>query len=199
MGKIGCWAYAASRCLDYLLTLPEVDPERVAVCGHSRLGKTALWCGAQDPRFSAVFGNNAGAGGDALFRGKQGEHIADLVRVFPFWFCPRFAEYAGREEELPLDQHFLLAASAPRPLAVCGAEEDLWADPAAQYASCVRASEAWRLLGEEGLVCPDGMPASGTALTVGRVGFFHRPGLHALCRTDWNFYLDFWEKQQGRD
>lgn len=198
MGKIGCWAYAASRCLDYLLTIPEVDGDRVAVCGHSRLGKTALWCGAQDSRFSAVFGNNAGAGGDAVYRGKRGEQIADLARVFPYWFCPRLAEYAGRERELPLDQHFLLAASAPRPVAVVGAEEDVWADPIAQLISCAEASAAYRLFGHGGIELPEEMPAVGTALMGDGVGFFHRPHRHFLSRADWNFYLDFWETQQKR-
>ena len=198
MGKIGCWAYAASRCLDYLLTIPEVDPARVAVCGHSRLGKTALWCGAQDERFAAVFGNNAGAGGDAVYRGKRGEQIADLVRVFPYWFCPRLAEYAGREADFPLDQHFLLAAAAPRPVAVVGAEEDIWADPVAQLISCAAASDAYRLLGKKGIVLPEELPAPGTALIGDGVGFLHRPHRHALCRTDWNFYLDFWEAQRDR-
>lgn len=52
------------------------------MAGHSRGGKTALWCAARDDRFSLAFSNASGCMGAAVLRGKTGEHIAkDLPAV----------------------------------------------------------------------------------------------------------------------
>ncbi len=147
-GKLGMWAYGASRAADYLRDRPEIDAGRMAVMGHSRLGKAALLCGAMDERFILTVSNDSGAGGAALFRGKCGERVSDLTgNACAHWFCGNFASYAGREEELPFDQHFLLALTAPRYLYVAGASQDSWADPLSEFLACAAASPAFELCG----------------------------------------------------
>lgn len=182
-GKIGLWAYAASRVLDWLLTLPQIDPDRVAVIGHSRLGKTALWCAANDERFYAACSNDSGAGGDAIFRGKDGEHVVNLAKVFPFWFCPRFAEYSNREDEMPFDQHFLLAAIAPRKILLCAAQEDTWADPQAAICNLLTQDDP-------AFPTPEQLDAPPVRYCGSRLFYSLRAGLHFLSRSDWNFYMD---------
>ncbi len=191
-GKIGMWAFAASRLLDYLLDTGEFDESHIAVIGHSRLGKTALWCGAQDTRFNLVCSNNAGCSGDAITRYKEGEHVVDIVRSFPYWFCKNYKAYADNEENMPFDQHLLLSLVAPRLLCISAAENDKWADPISQFLSCVAASEAYEKQGVKGLVTPDRYPIPKERLFEGNIGFNYRPGDHFLSRDDWYAYISFW-------
>jgi len=194
-GKISMWAFAASRVMDYLETLDSIDKKRVAVMGHSRLGKTALWCGANDDRFSLVVSNNSGAGGAALFRGKVGEKIQDLVGTFPYWFNGNFKEYINREEKLPFDQHFLLSMIAPRYLYVSSAEDDEWADPKSEFLSCVAASPAYKFYGADGLISENCYPVVGQALHKGEIGYHLRKGTHFLSRDDWKNIIEFRNKK----
>ena len=190
-GKIALWAYAASRTADYLLTRPECDAKNLIVIGHSRLGKTALVCGAHDERFAFVISNDSGCSGAAVTRGKCGESLARITSVFPYWFAPRYAEFAGRERELPLDQHWLLALTAPRHLLVGSAVEDTWADPASEFLSCRAASSAWALYGLPGLRSFDRLPVPGEKYHDGYIGYHLRPGAHFMARTDWCRYMDY--------
>ncbi|MBQ8509758.1 MAG: hypothetical protein IJ493_07620 [Clostridia bacterium] len=191
-GKIGMWAWAASRSLDFLLTLGLFDTDRIAVCGHSRLGKTALWCGAQDTRFTHVFSNNAGCSGDAITRGKQGERIAFITKTFNYWFCDKYQEYKDDAiADMPFDQHFLMATIAPRKLAVGAASHDIWADPESEYLCCCAASEAWEKRDLVGLVHPDRLSEVGEVFNEGNVAFHQRYGEHAQIRSDWMTYIDF--------
>jgi len=181
-GKIGMWAFAASRVMDYLQSLDHIDNSRVYVVGHSRLGKTALWCAAQDERFAGAGVNNSGCGGSAIFRGKQGERIAQITSRFHYWFHESFKRYADCEDTLPVDQHMLAAMIAPRLLAVSNAEEDIWADPESEHITVREASRAYELLGVPGL--DDG----------GRIGYNLRAGTHFMSRDDWAFYLRFFRR-----
>lgn len=190
-GKIGMWAFGASRMLDALLTQPGVDSRRIYVLGHSRLGKAALWCAAQDERFAGAAVNNSGCAGVAITRGKAGERVADITRSFPYWFCGTYRQYAGREEAMPFDQHMLVALMAPRPLCVCDASLDTWADPVSEYRALQCASEAYALHGVDGLVGTQVLPHAGMALSAGRMGYRLREGTHFLSREDWSFYLKF--------
>ena len=197
-GKIGMWAFAASRVMDYLLTLPQVNHEQIFVLGHSRLGKTALWCAAQDLRFCGVASNAAGCSGDAISRVKKGEHIADICSRFPFWFCENYQKYAGHENLLPFDQHQLLALIAPRPLCIGCASEDIWADPDSEYLSARLATSAYDLLSAPGLLAGDHPHIQpGDCFHEGNIGFHCRKGTHFLGRNDWQQYMSFFrEKMQ---
>lgn len=191
-GKIGMWAYGASRVMDYLLTLDSIDKNCVSVMGHSRLGKTALWCGAQDRRFFAVMSNESGVGGASVLKHGSGEKVTDFIRCGSIdWFCENFRSFDGRENKMPFDQHFLLACIAPRYLYVASAEIDKGADPRSEFLSCCAASEAYKALGLDGIITPDAYPEPPVSLHEGRIGYHIRKNLHYLSRYDWNEFMRF--------
>lgn len=191
-GKLCVWAFAASRVLDAILTLPEVDADRVAVIGLSRLGKTALWAGASDKRFIVTISNESGCGGAALNRGKVGEALSGMTNVFPYWFCPDMTKLRDvPAEELSFDSHFLLALIAPRHLLIGSAAEDEWADPTSELLACYAASPAWTAFGKTGFVCDAASPVCDKAFPEGMIGYHMRSGGHSLLRTDWNHYMNY--------
>lgn len=197
-GKIAMWAWSAMRVMDYILLRDNIDHDHVAVIGHSRLGKTALLAGAMDERFRYVISNDSGCTGAALSRDKEGESIAQITDRFPFWFCPRYLRYAGKEREMPFDQHYLLSLIAPRHLMVGSAEEDLWAGPKNEFLGAVAANEAYALYGMKGLVHNDAFPDPDTVLDEGDCLYHYRRGTHYLSRLDWNAYMDFIDKKRNQ-
>jgi len=189
MGAIGAWAWALSRAVDYLVTNRRVDAGRIAVQGHSRLGKAALWAAAQDQRIALVISNESGAGGAALNKRIFGETVADLCRNFPHWFCPNFAKYSNNEEAMPVDSHELLALIAPRPVLITSAAGDRWSDPKGEFLAGAAADPVYQLL------CGDGIGSKQwpepPSLQMGRIGYFIRPGKHDVLQEDWEAYLAF--------
>lgn len=188
-GTIAAWAWGASRVMDYFET--DKDLGKVAVIGHSRGGKTALWAGAQDERFALVISNDSGCTGASISRRvfKARESVARINKSFPHWFCETYKTYADRESALPVDQHLLVALIAPRAVAVASASQDLGADPRGEFLSVVNAEPVYRLF-SKGLGT-DQMPMIGGVVHGNGMHYHLREGKHNLVLTDWTHYLDF--------
>ena len=208
-GKIGIWAWAAMRVIDYGLTLPGTDPDNIGVAGHSRLGKTAAYVAMMDERVRFTLTNAAGCAGDTLAHGgsglnrpyfnqELGELIEDMVRVFPFWFCKNYRKYAAKNMSDEFDQHFLIASIAPRYVMIGSCDLDGWADPKSQQLCALAASGAWEDQGLDGLVGgSDHYLEPGEALIDGHVGYFMIHSKHFLSRHCWRNFMAFVEKHKG--
>jgi len=191
-GTIAIWAWSLSRALDVLESESSVDSKRVAAFGFSRLGKAALWAGANDERFAMVISNESGAGGAKLFHRGVGEDIARLNTVFPHWFSRSFRKYIEKDRSLSFDQHMVISLIAPRPVYVASAEDDKNADPEGEFAGAKAAESVFRLLGAEGLPA-DAWPPVGTSVQ-GGIGYHVRSGKHDVTDFDWEQYLKFADK-----
>jgi hypothetical protein len=176
--------------LDYFTTDRAVDAKRVALIGHSRLGKTVLWAGARDPRCALVFSSCAGEMGSALARRDYGETVDDMAASFPWQFAGNFQKYAGHWNDLPVDAHLIIALNAPRPVFITGGTQDQWADPKGEFLAEVAAGPVYRLLGKKDLGASDGPPLD-TPLITGDLGFHYHTGGHAMTASDWKAFLDF--------
>jgi hypothetical protein len=192
---IMAWAWGIHRAVDHLQQEPAVNGDRIAVVGHSRLGKTALLAGAFDDRIALTVANQAGCGGSGPSRhdDPQAESVARITRAFPHWFCGNFKEFGADPSRLPFDQHALVALCAPRPVLFTAAAEDLWANPAGQFAVLKAATPVYELLGVKGLEA-DSMPAADAPLVDSRLGYWIRSGKHAMSPADWKTYMDFADK-----
>ncbi|MDO4949615.1 MAG: acetylxylan esterase [Bacteroidales bacterium] len=186
---VGAWAWGSSRMVDYLYTQDWADMQRIALMGHSRQGKAALWAGAQDTRFRVVISNCSGASGAALAKRRYGETVGLLTSVRPWWFCAAYAFYTDREEAMPFDQHELIALIAPRHVYVASAEDDAPADPKGEFLATSYAEPVYRLYGLKGLDT-DVMPATNHPI-MHDAGYHIRTGIHDVTDYDWQRYMDF--------
>lgn len=193
-GKVAMWAWAAQRALDYAVTQEELDKDYAVVCGHSRLGKSALLAAATDERFTFAYSNGAGCSGSCITRQKNGERVKDICDKFPYWFCENYKKYADREEEMPFDQHFLAALVAPRYLAMGSDNDGPLSDAAADMLTCVAVSKVYEDMGKPGFVFDGNRPQEGCVWHDGNVGYHMRKGLHYFDRYDWNMLMSFVKK-----
>ena len=182
-GTLGAWAWGFSRVMDWIETRPELDSSRVAIVGHSRGGKTALWAGAQDTRFAMVVANGSGCGGAKLSRLglEKAENFRQILHNFPNWFCPAFTEWIDRDPEITHDADDLLRLIAPRLLYVSSATEDAWAGPAAEKAAWDAAHDVWKAVGLES-----------------NMGYHIHEGKHKLRPDDWEQFMDFTDRHGWR-
>ncbi len=194
-GTIAAWAWGMQRAVDYLVTNPDLDKKRIAVVGHSRLGKTALLAGAFDERIALVIPHQAGCGGTAPSRGKVGESVQRINTSFPHWFNGTFKEFNTQPERLPFDQNCLAALVAPRPLLFTNAVEDTWANPGGQFQVLKAADPVYRFLEAGGLEA-DKMPEPGKLID-SKLGYFIRPGKHSMGKEDWLVFWAFADKHLG--
>jgi hypothetical protein len=198
---IAMWAWGLCRIYESFPFLEDgptkqelnIDYEKIAVIGHSRLGKTALWAGAIEPRFAMVISNNSGCCGAALSRREYGETVHRVNTVFPQWYCGNFKKYSLDVNSLPFDQHELIALIAPRPIYIASAVEDQWADPKGEFLGGLYADPVYRLLGTDGIAGVKDMP--GVHQPVGGTISYHiRDGVHEVTEYDWEQYLNFADK-----
>ena len=189
-GVLATISWSAMRALDYLETDEDIDHARVAIMGHSKLGKATLWAAAQNERFALAISAQSGCAGAALWRRRSGETLSKMVTRFPYWLCRNAWKFVNQEDDLPVDQHMLLALMAPRPVYVAGSEKDSWADPRGEYLSAYFASEVYQLLGKQGLTSKD-QPPLNEAIIQSDVGYHIRPGGHSVEAFDWEQFLKF--------
>ena len=189
-GVLSACAYGASRGMDYLETDADIDHTRIAIMGHSKMGKATLWTAAQDDRFALAISAQSGCAGAALWRRKSGETLKKMVTRFPYWLCRNAWKFVEQEDDLPIDQHMLLACIAPRPVYVHSSTEDTWADPRGEYLSAYHASEVYEFLGKKGLTSPD-LPEIREPILTSDVGFHIREGGHSIDPYDWEQFMKF--------
>jgi hypothetical protein len=189
-GTISAWAWGVSRCLDYFETDKAIDARRVAITGASRLGKTVLWAGAQDRRVAAVFAVVPGELGASLIRRDWGETLDDMAQNFPWQFAGNLQKWVGKWDDLPVDQHLLIALCAPRPVYVNGGLNDQWSDPKGEFLALVAAGPVYRLLGAKDLGVTE-VPPLDKPVTSGSLAFHYHSAGHTAVPADWKAFLDF--------
>lgn len=196
-GAISAWAWGYQRAVDCLEAQSEIDSCRIAVHGHSRLGKTALWAGANDTRIALTVSCCSGCLGAKLSRRYMGEDFSWIEQWNPHWTSPEFKKYIDRDRDIPVDQNQLIGCIAPRPVFIFSASEDEYADPKGEFLAAYEASQFYRLCGLRGLGT-DTMPPPDTA--VGEdIGYFCHTGDHNFYPGNWDVLLDFTDKLWQND
>lgn len=186
-GAVAAWGWAFSRMIDVLENDPRIDQHAIITWGHSRYGKSALLAAAFDDRIDGVISHQSGTGGASLNRRKKGESVKAITNTYPHWFASRYAQYAGREDEMLIDQHHLLALIAPRPVLLGNARRDVWSDPNGAFRAAMGADPVYELAGATGLDqqrLDEWKPDADIA-------FWIRPGTHGVVKEDWPAFLEF--------
>lgn len=181
------WAFATSRCVDFLYTLPDIDKSKIAVTGHSRNAKAALLAAAMDDRIDAAIVSHPGTGAGSfnLWRyagDKYGaETLESSTRQFQYWNNPRMRFFIGRENKLPFDSHYLLSLLAPRACLMGTGEHDKVGEVWGDQQCYLETKKVYQLLGEEQ-----------------KLGFYASPGGHEETTAMTENYLDWLDMQFGR-
>jgi cephalosporin-C deacetylase-like acetyl esterase len=178
-------AWGASRVIDYLYQLPEVDTARIALTGHSRNGKQSLMAAAFDDRIKAVVSSSGGTGGESTFRWSDerfdSESLEEITRVFPHWFSPRLHWFTGREQKLPVDQNSLMSLIAPRGLMLVSAITEGQGNPWGVSQSYQSVKKVYRFLKADS-----------------NIAILLRRGRHQHAARDVEDFLDFFDYTFGR-
>lgn len=191
---LSAWAFGLQRMADYLVTDPGVDAQRLVVLGTSRLGKAALWAGANDERIALTIPNVAGTCGAAMSRRNEREDINAITITFRWWLNPALNSYAGKEDELPVDQHELLACLAPRKVYLSNAQTDTSNDVRGTWDALMLSAEAFRLYGMETIEgSTQDAPPAGPVFSES-MGFHIREGNHGITPVDWGHYFDYMDQ-----
>jgi len=198
MRALGAWGWGAMRAMDYFEQDTDIDAGRAALVGHSRGGKAALWTGANDQRWAITISNGSGAGGATLSRRKFGETVADLNTSFPHWFSKNLKAFSGKEEEMPIDQHMLLASIAPRAVYISSATKDQWADPRGEYLALKKGSEVYSTIYGLDISFPEIASFSNPVLQK-YAGYHIKVGVHSLTLYDWELFMDFADVQFDKE
>lgn len=195
-GAISAWAWGLSRAMDYFETDKQVDSKRIALQGASRLGKTVLWTGVHDQRFSVVIASISGEGGAALSRRNYGEnikHITDTSRYF-YQFAANYHSYAAKVNSLPFDAHMLVALMAPRPLLLQTGDSDYWSDPKGEFLSAIAAEPVYNLFGKKGPGTKTFPEAGDQSLLMNQLGYYMHKGGHTVLPEDWTLFIEYLKK-----
>lgn len=197
-GTIAAWAWGVQRVVDYVSNHKDLDKNRIAVVGHSRLGKTALVAAALDERIALAIPHQAGCGGTAPSRthDPKAESVKRINTSFPHWFDDTFKQFNDCPDKLPFDQHCLIALMAPRPVLLSNAVEDQWANPSGQFHNLQAADPVYRLFDAGGLEAKR-MPPPGKLID-SPLGYYIRPGKHSMTKDDWKIFLAFADKHFGK-
>ena len=190
-GAISAWSWGLSCAMDYLETDKNIDAKRVALYGVSRLGKTVLWTGASDDRFSMVIASCSGEGGAAISRRQYGETIKHMIaptRYF-YQFCTNRSKYGDNPNLCPVDANMLVALMAPRPLLLQTGDKDYWSDPKGEFLAAVAAEPVYHLFNKEGLQTDD-WPKPGAPI-LHDLGYYMHSGGHGSLPGDFDIFLDF--------
>jgi dienelactone hydrolase len=124
---LGKMTFDASRCVDYLETLPQVDRARIACIGHSLGAKEVLYAMAFEPRYRAGVFNEGGIG----------------LRMSN-WTDPWYLTEAMKPYIPALENHQVMALIAPRPFLVMGGGS---ADGTASWTFVKEVRSVYELLG----------------------------------------------------
>ena len=179
------WAWAASRAVDYLVSLPEVRTSAIGLAGHSRNGKQALLAAAFDERIAAIVASSGNSGESDPWRYTTdpfaNESIELLTGAQSHWFHPRLRFFAGREDKLPVDQNSLLALVAPRGLMLYSGYAESAGNPFGFEQAYRDALRVYRLLGHEQ-----------------NIWLHLRAGEHETTAGDIENFIDFFDSVFGR-
>jgi hypothetical protein len=214
-GALRAWGWGASRALDYLQTLPQVDSKHVGIEGVSRYGKAALVTAAFDPRFYMVLVGSSGEGGAAPFRRNFGEAVENLASTGEYhWMAGNFLKYATSDakfgaktpNDLPVESHELIALVAPRLAFISygnpAAGDALWLDQQGSYMATIAAGRAWTLLGARDLGRGNDYrtavkPPIGTNLLDGELAWRQHEGGHTDA-PNMKYFIRWADEKMGR-
>jgi hypothetical protein len=193
-GNYAVSGWAFSRAMDYLVTDKDVDGKHVTIAGMSTGGKQVLYTAAMDERIWCVVPESSGAMGVKLNRRDIGETVDNLAAgQFAGNYCPNFAKYIQRWNDMPTDQHEMIALMAPRKMFITGGNQEVWEDVRGGFLAAVAAEPVYNLLGKKGVGAVD-MPPVEQPIVFGEIGFYQHNGAHTYTAQE-RVWVTAWMEQ----